>query len=112
MKTNNSDLFCRDYHNGQTITEIARNYNISAPTVWYWLKKRGIKIRGKRKYKIIESYFDEIDTKEKAYFLGLLYADGYNYTAGKNKHFSLSLVDTDVLILFKKQLIVNIQFIK
>ena len=55
-----------------------------------------------RTYSVNEDYFNKIDSEDKAYFLGLLYADGYNYTAGKNKHFSLSLVDTDVLILFKK----------
>lgn len=30
-----------------------------------------------RKYKLNENYFELIDSEEKAYFLGLLYADGY-----------------------------------
>ena len=55
-----------------------------------------------RTYSVNENYFDKIDSEDKAYFLGLLYADGYNYTARKNNHFSLSLADEDVLLLFKK----------
>lgn len=31
-----------------------------------------------RKYTINEKYFEKVDTPEKAYILGLLYADGYN----------------------------------
>jgi len=30
-----------------------------------------------RKYKLNENYFELIDSEEKAYFLGLLYVDGY-----------------------------------
>ncbi len=30
-----------------------------------------------RKYKLNENFFEKIDSEEKAYFLGLLYADGY-----------------------------------
>lgn len=30
-----------------------------------------------RKYELIENFFENIDSEEKAYFLGLLYADGY-----------------------------------
>lgn len=33
---------------------------------------------GIRKFKLKENFFDEIDTQEKAYFLGFLYADGCN----------------------------------
>ena len=32
-----------------------------------------------RKYDVDDAYFDIIDTQDKAYFLGLLYADGCNY---------------------------------
>lgn len=31
-----------------------------------------------RKYEINQDFFDEINTQEKAYFLGILFADGYN----------------------------------
>ena len=56
----------------------------------------------KRKYDINEDYFNEIDTKEKAYFLGFLYADGYNHKCEIRKSSSsvnLSLVEQDSYIL-------------
>lgn len=49
-----------------------------------------------RKYTLDESYFKIIDTEAKAYFLGLLYADGCNV---KNKGFTISLQEKDAQIL-------------
>lgn len=46
-----------------------------------------------RKYKIDHHYFDSIDSEEKAYFLGILFADGYNYE--KRNHISLGLQEKD-----------------
>ena len=31
----------------------------------------------KRKYSLNENYFQELDSKDKAYFLGFIYADGF-----------------------------------
>ena len=53
----------------------------------------------KRKYPIVEDFFDEINTEEKAYILGLLYADGYNDT--NRNSVSLGLKETDREILDK-----------
>lgn len=59
-----------------------------------------------RKYKLDETYFEEVNTEDKAYFLGLLYADGYNQVTNKGKYISLSLQVSDIHILrdFKKAL--------
>ena len=55
-----------------------------------------------RKYDVNDSYFDQIDTEEKAYFLGLLYADGCNRkTKWKAKTISISLIDSDKEIIQK-----------
>lgn len=53
-----------------------------------------------RKFNFNEDYFNEINTEDKAYFLGLLYADGSNY----NNVISLGLQEKDkyILELFKK----------
>jgi hypothetical protein len=53
----------------------------------------------KRKYPINEQFFDEIDSEEKAYFLGMLYADGTNSI--KKTEVSLRLQEEDYEILLK-----------
>lgn len=50
-----------------------------------------------RQYKLNEHYFDKIDTEEKAYFLGMLFADGTN----NGYRVKLSLVDSDKKLLNK-----------
>lgn len=51
-----------------------------------------------RKYNINFSFFEKIDTQEKAYILGFLYADGYNKF---NRYFRVKLHKKDEDILFK-----------
>lgn len=51
-----------------------------------------------RKYYIDFSYFEKIDTQEKAYILGFLYADGYNKF---NRYFRVKLHKKDEDILIK-----------
>jgi len=54
---------------------------------------------GQRRYTLKEDYFNVINTEQKAYFLGLLYADGYN--AEDKNYISISLVEKDVDIVEK-----------
>jgi len=51
----------------------------------------------KRKYKRNEKYFEKINTEEKAYWLGFLYADGclYKQKTGYGYNFELSLKESD-----------------
>ena len=51
----------------------------------------------KRKYPIVEDFFDDINTEEKAYILGLLYADGYNDTDRNSVSLGLKETDREVL---------------
>ena len=55
-----------------------------------------------RKYYFDENYFENIDTEDKAYFLGLLMADGY--VATSERFVTIALKESDVKILnkFKK----------
>ena len=48
-----------------------------------------------KRYKIMEDYFDNVNTEKKAYFLGLLYADGSN----NDKQICISLAVDDKGIL-------------
>lgn len=48
-----------------------------------------------------ENYFNVVDTKEKAYFLGLLYADGCNVNHPTTGELSITLQEEDSYILEK-----------
>ena len=47
--------------------------------------------------KINKNFFNKIDTEEKAYFLGFLYADGYNNTDRNSVALSLKEDDKEIL---------------
>lgn len=55
----------------------------------------------KRKYPLNENFFDVIDSEEKAYLLGLLYADGTNSTGKTEIKLALHEQDASILEIFK-----------
>lgn len=65
------------YVDGKTLQEIANVYNINRHTVGRVLKRNGFEI-DRKTYHCDEYYFDKIDDQDKAYIIGLLWADGYN----------------------------------
>lgn len=71
--------------------EIAKEVNLTFSTVCRILKTykitRADKFEVKRKIKVNDSFFEKINTEEKAYILGFLYADGCNH----DKTFSISV---------------------
>lgn len=89
------------YHEGKTISDISKIIKAKEETVSNILKENNIKIRNvtnyytseqlatKKKYYFIDNYFELIDTSEKSYWLGFLFADGNvyipNYNKGKSK---------------------------
>ncbi len=88
------------------ITDIANNLGHKSSTIWNKLKQWNIQIRPyyPNQYDIDENYFEEINTEEKAYFLGLIWADG---CLMENKNLillSLQEKDVDILYKFKKSL--------
>jgi hypothetical protein len=62
-------------------------------------------------YEVREDYFDNIDTEAKAYFLGFLYADGYNgYNPEKHRHtigIGISEIDKEIVEKFRKEIYLN-----
>ena len=86
-----------------TGTKLSEIFNVTPNAVCSLLKRNGYKSKSpselKRKYPIQEDFFDKIDTEEKAYILGLLYADGYNNT--DRNSVSLGLKETDKEVLDK-----------
>lgn len=81
----------RDYQNGLNIKSLIEKYNLSRNTCARYLKAANIKIRhenkNSQKWKVDENYFNVINTKEKAYWLGFIFADG-NVYLGKKNYFS------------------------
>lgn len=78
LKNKIKDNVITEYVEGSFLSEIASKYNISETTIINWLKEENIDRRHKGpKSKINnESYFDNIDTEKKAYYLGWIMADG------------------------------------
>ena len=90
------------YNSGTSMEKIAPMFGVSTRPIKRILQEHNVKIRDcshcNRHYELDETYFDEIDTFNKAYVLGLLYADGCNFT--KQNKVKLSLQEQDGGILF------------
>lgn len=109
-KTKNSDIsiIIKLYNSGEKCEDIGKKYNVNRQTIINLLVKNGIKIRKRKdynKYPCDDSFFEKINTEAKAYFLGLMYADG-NVSKGKQTNVRLTLQERDKHILetFKKYL--------
>lgn len=91
------------YSQGMTCGKIAKKFGFTRHVISRFLRKNGISIikRTCKKYNINENYFDTIDTEDKAYFLGLMYADGNVAKNGNMCKISLQEQDVDILEKFK-----------
>ena len=83
------------YKEGKSGTEIAKSLNTHRSVVYRKLNKIGIKIPNyHNSLKFDNTVFDIINTEEKAYWLGFLYADG---SVSKNRNVvELSLKGSDI----------------
>lgn len=104
-----SEVILKYQTGNYTCAALAREYNCLGCSIQELLSRRGIVIfndrsKLRRKYSINENYFDVIDTEAKAYFLGLLYADGYNNEKKKIIKISLQEMDVDILEKFNKEI--------
>lgn len=89
----NLDQICKTFHIAlKTINKIFKEYNVDK-----YLR------RPKRKYYIDTNFLEKIDTQEKAWFLGFLYADGCN----QRTYISLELAEQDFEIFEKIKNILN-----
>ncbi len=74
------DAMVAAYLAGATAEEAATQFGYSYMACIFALKQCGIKPRGRseahRRYAVDETFFDAINTEEKAYWLGFLTADG------------------------------------
>lgn len=102
-----------------TCAGLGREYGRDYNSISRMLKRRGVEICTdktilSKKYSYNDHFFDIIDTEEKAYFLGLFAADGYNNEKQNCCRISLQEGDKDILEKFVKALASNrpIRFIE
>lgn len=97
------DDIIKDYKDGMSAEDLQHKYCISWCTIKPMLKENDIHLRNRseqhRIYSINEHYFDDINTPNKAYVFGLLYADGCAYRKDKKYILSISLQEGDKHIL-------------
>lgn len=97
----------QDYLINYNIQELAKQYDVTAARIRTVLKNKGISIISDRKelwkkrFPRISDIFKKIDTKEKAYWLGFLYADGCVLKETNTIRINLSTDDIEHLIKFK-----------
>lgn len=79
--------------NNKCIASVLNEYNIC--------RNQAIFVR---KYNVNETYFDSIDTPNKAYIIGLLSADGCNYPEKGTIYISLEECDVDLLNRIREEM--------
>jgi len=84
-----------------TYSSLSREYNVRPQTLSNFLLSKGVAkehdyVELGRQFSIDEHFFDVIDSKEKAYYLGLLMADG---CVTNNSVVTISLAEKDVEVL-------------
>ncbi|MEH7277872.1 recombinase family protein [Bacillus toyonensis] len=95
-----------DYSSGKTVYDIAGEFGVKPVTIYRKFKANGFIVysTGNRsKSTFNQNFFDKIDTEEKAYWLGFIYADGC-ITSNKDSYLlkiGLSSADAEHLELFK-----------
>lgn len=103
---NEADIIYDYITNKKTIKELEIKYKISRPRIKELIISNKLLYRNQSeaaiKIPIDDTYFTQIDTEQKAYFLGYMYADGNVYKT----RFKLELnkQDIDILYVFLQEL--------
>jgi len=94
------------YNSGMCYDLVAKKYKISTWKVQQLNMQYGIKSRTnkelRKQFSCNSDYFKKIDSKDKSYFLGLLYADGWNDENQSNVGIQIKSSDSKVLYLLKE----------
>lgn len=89
-----------------TCAALGKLYNKSGEAISHMLKSVGVQVINdpanlQRKYTLNQYYFNQIDTEEKAYFLGFLLGDGYHNEKAFSTVIEVHNKDIDILLKFK-----------
>lgn len=82
------------YNSGTNMQQLAEKYHTNSGVIYELLKKNNIKTRKCNKYTFDQTFFEKIDTQEKAYFLGWMYSDGNVRHSGINR---IQCADIEIL---------------
>lgn len=98
----------REYESGVSAKKIAETHDVDASVIKRILISNNISIRRvSKKYYFNEAYFQKINSEDKAYFLGLLFADGCNVISERKTRLTVQTEDNYILDVFKKHLLLN-----
>lgn len=81
----------------KTVKELREKLNISSRAFGEIAKEYKIPTQRRNRYTLNEDYFEQIDSEEKAYILGLIYADGFLGEEPYN-NLVLNLIDKELLV--------------
>lgn len=99
------ELILSMYYSKTSFEDMSKNFGYSDRAVRRVLKELGVNTRLKNRYTLNEDYFEEIDSDDKAYWLGFIYADGYVGDEGINNIIiSLTEDDREHLQMFAEQI--------
>jgi hypothetical protein len=103
----NMKYIADDYNKGLSIKKLMDKYNMGNTKINNILTRYNVVKRpstNSKKYKFNEDYFSIIDSEDKAYWLGFLYADGYVNKSDKRFRLELGRKDLDHLKLFEEHI--------
>mgnify|MGYP000930040133 CR=1 FL=1 len=99
------ELAVQDYINNEnkSARQIAREYGFSKDRITNILNSRGL-MRKKKDNSFDYNYFNTIDTEEKAYWLGFIYADGCVWSKENCLEIVIQYKDYEHLVKFKNMI--------
>lgn len=100
MDKQTEQVIVKMYQKRRSLKRIKQATGIPEKQIKQWLIENNLYTgHAPRQYYVNEFFFDKIDTEEKAYWLGFIYADGY--LSSKNKEIGIELKNNDIGHLYK-----------
>lgn len=94
------EILRRNVEEGLTIKKLCKEYGFYYTSFFNNLKRNSVKTDIiTNKNKVNHCYFSNIDTEEKAYFLGLLFSDGYLKSSTNSGRLTFKLADPDIYMV-------------